>query len=81
MAHHREHATRIHDLARLHPGDTLEARRYGTVRYRGVVEEVAPHLDILWLRHGSWRERTILEAAEYELWKVTGSHRPFLGVP
>ncbi|WJZ66361.1 hypothetical protein [Kocuria rosea] len=81
MAHRREHTTRIQDLARLHRGDTLEARRYGTVRYRGVVDDVVPHLDVLWLRHGPWQERTLLEAAEYELWKVTESHLPFLHVP
>lgn len=54
MAHHREHTTRIQDLTLLHRGDTLEARHHGTVRYRGVIDEVVPHLDILWLRHGPW---------------------------
>lgn len=51
------------------------------MRYRGVADDVVPHRDVVWLRHGPWQERTLLEAAEYELWKVTQSPLPFLHVP
>lgn len=63
-------AVRIADLSELRSGDTIEARHLGTVKFAGEVELVAAHLGILWLRHGSWHHRKLLDSAEYELWKL-----------
>lgn len=82
MGNPPEHVTRIHDLARLRQGDTVEARRYSEVRYRGVIDTVVPRLDVLWLRHGAWQQdRTLLEAAEYDFWKVTNPQSTFRRLP
>jgi hypothetical protein len=61
---------RIDDLSGLQRGDTIEARTYETVHYRGEIELIAPRLGVLWLRHGSWRHRKLLDPADYELWKL-----------
>lgn len=72
----QEPMIRIQDLGTLRRGDTVEARHYGTVRYRGQIDAVVPHLGVLWLHHGPWKERTLLDATEYDIWKVPGA-RPF----
>lgn len=69
----QEHMIRVQDLTTLRRGDTVEARRYDTVRYRGEIDAVVPHLRVLWLHHGPWKDRTLLEATEYDLWKMPGA--------
>lgn len=66
----QEHPIHIQDLSALRRGDTVEARHYDTVHYRGEIDAVVPHLGVLWLRHGPWQDRTLLEVTEYALWKV-----------
>ncbi|MEX5258338.1 hypothetical protein [Kocuria arenosa] len=56
--------TRLGDLAQLRSGDTVEARRYDTVLYRGQVDGLVAKLGILWLRHGPWQERVLPETTE-----------------
>jgi hypothetical protein len=65
----RQQMTRLHDLTRLRHGDPVEARRYDTVHHRGRIDGLVPHLGILWLRHGPWQERVLLEATAYDPWR------------
>ena len=74
MIYHRENTICIHGLADLRRGDTLEVHRYGTVRYRGIVDDIIPAQNIWWLRHGPWQERVLLETDEYELRRITNTH-------
>jgi hypothetical protein len=71
-----QRTVRVADLNELCRGDTIEARTYDTLHYRGEIEVVVPHLGILWIRHGTWRERKLLDPTEYELWKLSTPAAP-----
>ncbi len=55
-------------LDHLRIGDLVEARQLrGSSLYRGEVDIVVPEQGILWILHGSLKERILLDASEYEL--------------
>lgn len=62
-------AVLVKDLSHLKRGDTIEARRFDTVLFTGEVELVSPRLGVLWIRHGSWQNRKLLDSTEYHFWK------------
>jgi hypothetical protein len=55
------------DLARLRPGDRLEARRDGQVLHCGVVEATVPRLGVVWIRERSTGYRKMLSTDDFEL--------------
>lgn len=61
---------RIHDLSDLRAGDVVEVRRWDTVRHHGVVDVVCPRLGVLWVLDGSLRDRTLVHASEYTIWRM-----------
>ena len=61
---------RTKDLIGFHRGDLVEARHRWRDSYRGTIETLIPHQGILWLRHGPFSERKLIDSAEYEIWKL-----------
>lgn len=59
---------RLNNLSTLHQGKPVEARHQWSDPYRGKVESVVPRLNILWLEHGPFNERTLIDLTEYEIW-------------
>ncbi|MEX5259719.1 hypothetical protein [Kocuria sp. CPCC 205263] len=55
------------DLARLRPGDRLDARRDGQVHHRGVVDATVPRLGVVWIRERSTGYRKMLSTDDFEL--------------
>lgn len=54
------------------PGANVEIRKDGTVIRRGVVEEVTPNGDILWLGGGEGGPRRLFERFEgFEVWAAS----------
>lgn len=58
----------IQKLADLKTGQRLEARLHNTTYYRGQVEQIAPGLDVLWIREEPPGDRKLLHIDDYELW-------------
>lgn len=57
-----------HDvLAQLRPGQVVEAWRGDQLTHSGVVEEVMPELELLWIRESVLGARQLIELQEYEL--------------
>jgi len=48
----------------LPPGAPVEVQRDGTVRCSGVVEIIAPHLKVVWIREDGTGERVMLSTEE-----------------
>lgn len=61
---------RVQDMSDLRAGDVVEIRRWDTVRYRGVVDVVCPRLGVLWVLDGPLRDRTLVHASEYTVWRM-----------
>jgi len=61
----REDGT-VRNVAELLPGDEIEATDY-RVRYRGVVEDLAPALSVVWIRESSSGARRMLDTVEYAI--------------
>ena len=55
------------NLASVQPGHRLEAWYRGTVRYQGVVEELVPHLGVVWIRETGSGQRKMLDTADFDL--------------
>jgi hypothetical protein len=63
-------AAQVHDLTDLRVGDVVEVRRWDTVHFHGAVDVVCPRLGVLWVLDGPLRERTLVHAGEYSLWRT-----------
>ncbi|MEX5269691.1 hypothetical protein [Kocuria sabuli] len=57
-------------MSELRAGDVVEIRRWDTVRHHGVVDVVCPRLDVLWVLDGPLRDRTLVHASEYTIWRM-----------
>ncbi|MEX5258481.1 hypothetical protein [Kocuria arenosa] len=57
----------IHDLARVRPGDRIEAWDQDHLRHAGTVSQVAAHLGVLWVREASTGLPRLIPAREYRL--------------
>lgn len=68
MIRHDEALVRLNKLSTLHREKTVEARHQWSGYYRGRVESVVPRLNILWLQHGPFNERKLIDLTEYEIW-------------
>lgn len=62
--------SRIRDLGTLRRGDIVEAHRRDEVHYRGLVEDTAPGLGVVWIRDDSDGRRAILHIDEYAIWQI-----------
>lgn len=55
----------------LRTGDVVQAHQPGTLLvYQDRVELVAPHRGVLWIRHGVFNERKLIDANEYRIVKL-----------
>lgn len=72
--------TRIRDLATLRRGDQVEAHLRNEVHYRGLVEDTAPGIGVVWIRDDADGSRAILHAEEYAIW-LFRTVRPDSSVP
>ena len=57
--------------ARYRAGEMVEAWIGGTLRHRGVVDESAPHLGVVWIQELGTGMRIMLDLAETELSRHT----------
>lgn len=57
----------IHDAARLHPGERIEAWDQDHLRHRGTVSQVAPHLGVLWILEDATGVPKLIPAQDYRL--------------
>ncbi len=57
----------VQDLTQIRPGDHLEAWSQAVVRHRGIVEEAAPGLGVVWIRESGIGERRMLASDTFEL--------------
>jgi len=57
----------IHDLSAVPPGVYLEVWMGGMLRHRGVVDESAPHLGVVWIQEWGTGMRIMVDLSETEL--------------
>ena len=57
----------VQDLRTLGPGDTVEARRFNDVHYRGRVEATAPAHGVVWVRDDATGCRVMLHGDVYRV--------------
>ncbi len=62
---------RVHHVSELRAGDNVEIRAWDMVRYRGEVDAVCPQLGVLWVLDGPLRNRVMIQACEYTVWKTS----------
>jgi hypothetical protein len=63
-------ATSSISLECLRTGDAVIAHQLnGSLIYRGEIDLVVPHAKLLWIKHGTLKERKLLDASEYLLVK------------
>lgn len=60
----------IQDLRTLGPGDTVEARRFSDVHYRGRVEATAPAHGVVWVRDDATGCRAMLHGNVYQVFRL-----------
>lgn len=60
------------DLASVRPGDRLEAWYQGVVQHQGIVEELVPHLGVVWIREPGSGRRKMLDTADFDLLPARG---------
>jgi hypothetical protein len=72
MSHHTCSAEQIpaatehsNVLAHLRRGDSIEATGLDGIYYRGIVNEVAPQLGVVWIDEGPLGLRTMLDSGEH----------------
>ncbi|MFF0991356.1 hypothetical protein [Kocuria nitroreducens] len=66
----------IYDLQSVHPGDRVEVWDRGVLRYRGRVEELVPHLGVVWIRETWTWERKMITVDDYCVRSYSGPYRP-----
>lgn len=54
-------------LARVEPGDRVEAWEHGRPRFSGTVSEVAPRLGIMWIREDATGLRRLVSVRDHRL--------------
>lgn len=59
--------SRIHDLSAVRTGVPIEAWMGGMLRHRGVVDESAPHLGVVWIQEWGTGMRIMVDLSETEL--------------
>ena len=58
------------DLTSLRTGDVVEVyQRHGRLCYYGEIDTVDPTHGVLWLLHGALKERKLIEASEYQIYR------------
>ena len=60
------------NLSTLRRGETIEARHPWSGHYRGKIESLVPHKGILWIQHGPFNERKLIDSTEYQIWRSPG---------
>ncbi len=69
------------ELTRLRAGDVVEVHRPDGPRiYRGEVETIEVSQGVLWILHGALRERKLLLACEYHIYRCPPEH-PTVSAP
>lgn len=64
------------DLASVRPGHRLEAWYQGVAQHQGIVEELVPHLGVVWIRETGSGRRKMLDTADFDLLPSRGPSGP-----
>jgi hypothetical protein len=69
MNHHDTTAASslIHDLRQVRVGDHLEAVSQTGAHHQGIVEDIAPHAGVVWVRDSGIGERMMLATDTFKL--------------
>lgn len=70
-AHSFGTGVRVHHVSELRAGDVVEIRMWETVHCRGEVDALCPQLGVVWVLDGPLRNRMMVQASEYTVWKTS----------
>jgi hypothetical protein len=60
----------ITNIAKLKPGDYIEAKHGAVIRHRGRVDSVVPDLGLAWITEAIPGNRRIIDTQEFTVWLI-----------